>query len=415
MMRAYERLLNYAAIDTPSDPASGMTPSSSCQFDLARVLVTELQQLGVENASVDETCYVYASIPATPGYEHAAALGLIAHMDTAPDFNGCGVKPQIIEHYDGKDVVLGTSGRILKVSDFPQLKDLKGRTLITTDGTTLLGSDDKSGVAEIMTVVERILSENIPHGKLCIGFTPDEEIGEGADHFDVAKFGAEFAYTLDGGMEGEIEYENFNATGATVTFHGNNVHPGSAKDIMVNAQLLAMEFQAMLPADETPAKTEGYEGFYHLTDMSGNVEQAVLKYIIRDHSMVLFEKRKLRMQDIAEKMNARYGAGTVELELKDQYYNMKEKVEPHIHLIENAKAAAKEAGLIPKVVPIRGGTDGARLSFMGLPCPNLGTGGFGFHGPYEHVSVEGMDACVEMLLKLIEKYRNLTAGGTDNE
>ena len=404
-MKAYERLLKYAAIDTPSNPESGLAPSSECQFHLAKLLVEELKELGVENARMDEKCYVYASIPATEGYENAKRLGFIAHMDTAPDFNGYGVKPQIIENYDGQDVKLGESGRVLKVKDFPELANFKGRMLITTDGTSLLGSDDKSGIAEILTMVERIFAENIPHGKICIGFTPDEEIGAGADHFDVEAFGADIAYTMDGGMEGEIEYENFNAAGAKVIFHGNNVHPGSAKDIMVNAQLVAMEFNAMLPADAVPAKTEGYEGFFHLTDMSGSVEQAVLEYIIRDHDKEKFEAKKALMEQVTEKLNVKYGEGTVELQMKDQYYNMKEMVEPHMYLIDYAKEAAKEVGLNPKVVAIRGGTDGARLSFMGLPCPNLGTGGFGFHGPYEHVTAEGMEFCVEMMLKIVEKCR----------
>ena len=403
-MKAYERLLNYIQIDTPSDPESGKTPSSDCQFQLANKLVEELQALGVKNAEVDEKCYVYASVPATEGYEGCKKLGFIAHMDTAPDFNGIGVKPQIISNYDGKDVALGESGRVLRVKDFPELAHMKGRTLITTDGTSLLGSDDKSGIAEIMSLLEMILKENIPHGKICIGFTPDEEIGAGADHFDVEKFGADIAYTMDGGMEGEIEYENFNAAGAKVLFHGNNVHPGTAKDIMVNAQLLAMEFAGKLPADETPATTEGYEGFFHLTNMEGSVERAKLQYIIRDHSKEKFEQRKDFMLKLVDEMNEIYGANTVELELKDQYFNMKEMVEPHMHLLDYAKEAAKEVGLNPKVVPIRGGTDGARLSFMGLPCPNLGTGGFGFHGPYEHVTAEGMELCVEMMRKIVEKY-----------
>lgn len=403
-MKAYERLLKYVLIDTPSDPTSETTPSSACQFNLAKVLVEELKALGVENAEVDDKCYVYASIPATEGYENAKRLGFIAHMDTAPDFNGCGVKTQVIENYNGEDVTLGESGRVLKVKDFPELANMKGRTLITTDGTSLLGSDDKSGIAEILTMVERIFAENIPHGKICIGFTPDEEIGAGADHFDVERFGADIAYTLDGGKEGEIEYENFNAAGADVIFHGNNVHPGSAKDIMVNAQLLAMEFNGMLPADEVPAKTEGYEGFFHLTDMEGTVEKAKLQYIIRDHDREKFEAKKALMEKLTAEINEKYGAGTVKLNMKDQYYNMREMVEPHIYLIDYAKEAAKEVGLNPKVVAIRGGTDGARLSFMGLPCPNLGTGGFGFHGPYEHVTAEGMDFCVEMMLKIVEKF-----------
>ena len=403
-MRAYERLLNYVKVDTPSDPHSETTPSSSCQFDLARLLVEELKALGVGNAHVDDKCYVYASIPATAGYEKCKRLGFIAHMDTAPDFNGKGVNPQMVSNFDGKDLVLGTSGYVLKAKDFPQLPNMKGRTLITTDGSSLLGADDKAGVAEIMTMAERILKDNIPHGKICIGFTPDEEIGAGADHFDVEKFGADIAYTLDGGMEGEIEYENFNAAGADFVIHGNNVHPGSAKNIMVNAQLLAMEINGMLPADETPATTEGYEGFFHLTDMEGTVEKAKLEYIIRDHDREKFEARKALVRKIADRMNEKYGAGTVELNVKDQYYNMKEMIEPHMELIEYAKEAAKAVGINPKVVAIRGGTDGARLSFMGLPCPNLGTGGFGFHGPYEHITAEGMDLCVEMALKIVEKY-----------
>ena len=406
-MKAYERLLKYVQIDTPSNPAGESVPSSACQFDLAKVLVEELKAVGVENAEVDEKCYVYASIPATEGYENCKKLGFIAHMDTSPDFNGYGVKPQIIENYDGNDVVLGESDRVLKVKDFPELAHLKGRTLITTDGTSLLGADDKSGIAEIITLAEELIKNEIPHGKICIGFTPDEEIGSGADNFDVERFGADIAYTVDGGMEGEIEYENFNAAGATVTVHGNNVHPGMAKDIMVNSQLVAMEFNGMLPADETPATTEEYGGFFHLTNMEGNVECTKLHYIVREHDGEKYKERKALLEKISDQINEKYGAGTVELELKDQYFNMKEMIEPHFHLIENAKEAAKEVGLNPKVVPVRGGTDGARLSFMGLPCPNLGTGGFGFHGPYEHITAEGMDLCVEMMRKIVEKYSTL--------
>ena len=406
-MKAYERLLKYVQIDTPSNPAGESVPSSACQFDLAKVLVEELKAVGVENAEVDEKCYVYASIPATEGYENCKKLGFIAHMDTAPDFNGYGVKPQVIENYDGNDVVLGESDRVLKVKDFPELAHLKGRTLITTDGTSLLGADDKSGIAEIITLAEELIKNEIPHGKICIGFTPDEEIGSGADNFDVERFGADIGYTVDGGMEGEIEYENFNAAGATVTVHGNNVHPGMAKDIMVNSQLVAMEFNGMLPADETPATTEEYGGFFHLTNMEGNVECTKLHYIVREHDGEKYKERKALLEKISDQINEKYGAGTVELELKDQYFNMKEMIEPHFHLIENAKEAAKEVGLNPKVVPVRGGTDGARLSFMGLPCPNLGTGGFGFHGPYEHITAEGMDLCVEMMRKIVEKYSTL--------
>ncbi|MGN0334935.1 MAG: peptidase T [Lachnospiraceae bacterium] len=403
-MKAYERLLKYVVVDTPSDPDSLTTPTTARQFDLANLLVEELKGLGVENASVDDKCYVYASIPASEGYENSPKIGLIAHMDTAPDFNGFGVKPQVIENYNGEDVVLGTSGRILKISDFPHLAQMKGRTLITTDGTSLLGSDDKSGVAEIMTMAERILKEGIPHGKICIGFTPDEEVGAGADHFDVERFDADFAYTLDGGMEGEIEYENFNAASLKVEVNGTNVHPGSAKNLMVNAILVGMEFNSLLPAAEIPSETEQREGFYHLTDMEGTVEKAVLSYIIRDHSRELFEAKRNTISHAVKLLNEKYGDGTVKMVWKEQYYNMKEMIEPHMHLIEYAKEAVREEGLEYEIVPVRGGTDGARLSFMGLPCPNLGTGGFAFHGPFEHVTAEGMEHCVNILLNIIRRY-----------
>ena len=403
-MRAYERLLRYVTVPTKSDDASESTPSTPEQWDLARLLVEELQSLGVTNAEVDDLCYVYASIPATKGMENAPAIGFIAHMDTAPDFAGDPVRPQVIEAYDGGDVTLGDSGRILRVSDFPQLADMKGRTLITTDGHTLLGADDKAGVAEIMTFVEEILTSERPHGKICIAFTPDEEVGRGADAFDVARFGADFGYTLDGDTEGEIQFENFNAAGATVIVHGVNVHPGSAKDMMKNAALIGCEFQNLLPKEEIPACTEGYEGFYHLTDMTGNVETCTLSYIIRDHDAARFDERVAMMQRVAAEINQKYGDGTLELTVREQYRNMAEMVKPCYHLIENAIAAAKQVGLTPIVTPIRGGTDGARLSFMGLPCPNLGTGGHGFHGPYEHISAEGMDAAVAMMHAIVEKY-----------
>ena len=403
-MRAYERLLRYVTVPTKSDDESESTPSTPEQWDLARLLVEELQSLGVTNAEVDDLCYVYASIPATKGMENAPAIGFIAHMDTAPDFAGDPVRPQVIEAYDGGDVTLGDSGRVLRVSDFPQLADMKGRTLITTDGHTLLGADDKAGVAEIMTFVEEILASERPHGKICIAFTPDEEVGRGADAFDVARFGADFGYTLDGDTEGEIQFENFNAAGATVTVHGVNVHPGSAKDMMKNAALIGCEFQNLLPKEEIPACTEGYEGFYHLTDMTGNVETCTLSYIIRDHDAARFDERVATMQRVAAEINQKYGDGTLELTVREQYRNMAEMVKPCYHLIENAIAAAEQVGLTPIVTPIRGGTDGARLSFMGLPCPNLGTGGHGFHGPYEHISAEGMDAAVAMMHAIVEKY-----------
>lgn len=402
-MKTHERFLNYVRVHTASSEDSSTVPTTARQFDLAKMLVEELHALGVSNARVDDKCYVYASIPATAGCENAPALGFIAHMDTVPDFSGENVSPRIIENYDGGEVVLGTSGRTLSPEKLPHLPLLAGRTLIVTDGTTVLGGDDKAGIAEIITAVERILSENIPHGKICIGFTPDEEVGSGADNFDVENFGADFAYTVDGGVEGEIEYENFNAAGAKVRVNGFNIHPGDSKNKMINALLVAMEFNSMLPA-ETPANTERYEGFFHLTDMAGSVESCEMSYIIRDHSSEIMTARKATMEHAAKILNEKYGEGTVELALRDQYRNMKEKIEPCMHLIENAIAAAKELGLEPRVQPIRGGTDGARLSFMGLPCPNLGTGDFACHGPYEHVTVEGMEKCTEMVIKLVEEY-----------
>lgn len=403
-MRAYERLLNYVKIYTTSEDDQEQIPSTSRQFDLARQLVEELKAIGVEDARVDEHCYVYGSIPATPGCESGTSIGFIAHMDTAPDFCGEHVNPQIHENYDGTDVVLGTSGRVLTLRQFPHLASLKGRTLITTDGTTLLGADDKAGVAEIITAAQELIESGRPHGKVCIGFTPDEEVGRGADLFDVQQFGADYAYTLDGGIETEMVYENFNACGARFTVNGVNIHPGDAKDKMVNASLVAMEINGMLPGLETPEHTEMYEGFFHLTSMSGTVEKAALSYIIRDHDRARFESRKQTLRHIEKILNEKYGAGTVELSMKDQYYNMSEKIEPCMHLIDNAKAVIRSLGLEPDVAPVRGGTDGARLSFMGLPCPNLGTGGFAYHGPYEHITAEGMDTVVKIVLGIIEKY-----------
>lgn len=400
-MRAYERLLNYVKIWTTSDEESETVPSTDRQLDLAGILVEEMKEMGIEDAHADEKGYVYGSIPATAGMENKPAIGFIAHMDTAPDFNGKGVNPQIIENYDGNDVSLGSSGRILSVTDFPHLKELKGRTLITTDGTTLLGADDKAGIADIMTAMDEIIKENKPHGRLCIGFTPDEEIGRGADCFDVEKFGADFAYTVDGSKEGEIEYENFNASEAVFKVHGVNVHPGEAKNIMVNASLLAMEINGQLPQNETPRHTEGYEGFYHLTDMTGNVEYAELNYIVRDHDSRLFKEKEEKLRSIEKQMNDKYGAGTVELTIRESYRNMREKIENCMYIVENAKEAIKIEGIEPKISPIRGGTDGARLSFMGLPCPNLGTGGYAFHGPFEHITAEGMDIAVNIIKNIV--------------
>ena len=403
-MKAYERLLNYVVIPTQSSEETGTTPSTPEQLILAKALVNELHDLGIANAIVDENGYVYATIAATLGKETAPAIGFISHMDTAPDFSGDSVHPEVIEDYDGNDVILGESGRVLRTSDFPHLPSLAGRTLIVTDGTTLLGADDKAGIAEIMTFAEQLLSSNYPHGKICLAFTPDEEIGQGADAFDVARFGADFAYTVDGGAEGEIEYENFNAAGAKFTIHGVNVHPGSAKDIMKNAALIGCELQGLLPTDEIPAKTEGYEGFFHLIDVQGNVENCTLSYIVRDHDTQSFERRLATLQQVADAINQKYGEGTVELAIKEQYRNMAEKIKPCFHLIDNAVAAAQKVGITPRVVPIRGGTDGARLSFMGLPCPNLGTGGYAFHGPFEHITAQGMDAVVAMLHEITAIY-----------
>lgn len=405
-MRAYERMLNYIKIWTTSDSSSESVPSTSRQFDLARILVEEMKKLGIEDAHVDDKCYVYGTLPAKKGYEDKTKLGFIAHLDTSEDMSGQNVNPQIIENYDGKDINLGESGRGIKVSDFEHLKDFKGRTLITTDGTTLLGADDKAGIAEIMTAIEIIQKENIPHGKISIGFNPDEEIGTGAHNFDVKKFAADFAYTVDGGLEGQIEYENFNASSALFEIKGINVHPGSAKDIMVNSQLIAMEINSMIP-NETPANTEGYEGFYHLIESLGTVEYSKLNYIVRDHDAEKFEERNKFLKNIETTINEKYGEDTVTLTIKEQYRNMKEKIEPCMHLIENAKKATKAVGLEPTVDAIRGGTDGAQLSFKGLPCPNLGTGGAAYHGVYEHISVEGMDKVVDILVELVKIYASI--------
>ena len=403
-MRAYERLLKYARVYTNSDPLSGEHPSTARQFDLARQLVEELKALGVANAFVDEHCYVYGSLPATPGCEDKPALGFIAHMDTSPDASGENVKPILHENYDGKDVTLPGTGMVMTVEKFPFLADMKGETLITTDGTTLLGADDKAGIAEIMTAVETVVAENRPHGKLCIAFTPDEEIGEGADLFDLPGFGADFAYTVDGDDAGGIEYENFNAAAATVVIRGLSVHPGSAKDKMINASNLAMEFHMALPISARPETTEGREGFYHLCQMYGDVTEAKLGYILRDHDAEKLEEKKAALLRIAKSLNARYGSGTVTVEIKDSYRNMIEKILPHFHLVETARAAIRMAGLEPVETPVRGGTDGATLSWKGLPCPNLGTGGFNFHGVCECTTVQRMDKAAEIVLNIIGLY-----------
>ena len=403
-MKAYERLLKYVVVRTPSDENSETVPSSTCQFNLARILEAEMKELGLTDVYLDDQCYLYGKLPATAGYEDKPALGFIAHMDTVSDFCDHDITPVITENYDGEELALGDSGLVLSPATFSHLKDLKGRTLITSDGTTVLGADDKAGIAEILTLVERLQTEKIPHGPLCVAFTPDEEIGTGASHFDIERFGADYAYTMDGSTEGEIQYENFNASTAFITIHGVSVHTGTAKDVLVNSQTIGTEFHQMLPVSERPETTEGYEGFYHLVSFHGNVTETKMKYFIRDFDTEGFHARAAKMQEIADSLNEKYGAGTVEIEIVESYYNMREKIEPCMQLIEYAKKAAENADIVPDVAPIRGGTDGARLSFKGLPCPNLGTGGYAFHGVYEHITVEGMDKAVVMVKDIVGMF-----------
>lgn len=406
MTKVIENFLEYVKIDTQSSEESTDTPSTSKQHDLAKVLVRQLQEMGAEEITYDEErCYVYATVPASAGCGDAPVIGFIAHMDTSPAVTGAGVKPRIVEDYDGKDLVLNEDKQIvMKVADFPELASYQGKRLIVTDGTTLLGADDKAGVAEIMAMAEYLLKHSeISHGKIRIGFTPDEEVGSGADYFDVKLFGADYAYTVDGGRLGELEYENFNAARAKVVVHGRSVHPGEAKDKMRNAILMAQEFQSMLPSAENPMYTCEYEGFYHLDQLNGTVEEAKAEYIIRDHDRDKFEKKKALFLRVGEFLNGKYGEGTFEIDLKDSYYNMKEIIEEHMHIVDNAKEAMEELGILPVVVPIRGGTDGARLSFMGLPCPNLCTGGANFHGRFEYACVDEMEMIVELLIKIAGK------------
>lgn len=407
MERVIENFLEYVKIDTQSSEESTSKPSTSKQHDLAKILERQLQEMGAQDIVYDkEYCYLYASIPATAGCEQAPVIGFIAHMDTSPAVTGTGVQPHIVEAYDGKDIILNQEKHIvMKVADFPELTSYQGKRLIVTDGTTLLGADDKAGVAEIMAMAEYLLQhEEIRHGRIRIAFTPDEEVGAGADYFDVERFGADYAYTVDGGRLGELEYENFNAAGAKVTIHGRSVHPGEAKDKMRNAILMAQEFQAMLPVSENPMYTSGYEGFYHLDQLHGTVEEAVAEYIIRDHDREKFERKKEYFTRIGEFLNQKYGAGTFDIEMKDSYYNMKEIIEQHMHLVDHAKEAMEELGISPVVVPIRGGTDGARLSFMGLPCPNLCTGGQNFHGRVEYACADEMEMIVKLLIRIAGKY-----------
>ncbi|MEL1135533.1 peptidase T [Desulfitobacterium sp. THU1] len=404
MSQVIDRFLRYVQIDTQSSEDSQTTPSTSKQLQLAQLLEKELKDLGLTDARIKEG-YVYGTLPAN-SVKAIPALGLIAHMDTSPDFSGENVKPKIIENYDGQDIVLNSElNLILSSQDFPELQDYIGKNLITTDGTTLLGADDKAGIAEIMTALEYLATHlEVEHGKICVAFTPDEEIGRGADHFDVAGFGADFAYTVDGGPIGELEYENFNAAKAIVKVKGRNVHPGNAKNKMINSILLANEYIAKLPSQETPATTEGYEGFYHINDIKGDVEETTLYYIIRDFDQDSFAKRKETMRSLTEDLNQTYGAGTFSIEITDQYQNMKEKILPVMHIVEKAQAAMEAVGVKPLIQPIRGGTDGARLSFMGLPTPNLFTGGHNYHGRYEFIPTFAMEKSVEVILKIIELY-----------
>ena len=398
METVQERFLRYVRFDTTSDEFSETCPSTSKQKVLGQALVEEMLSMGIADARMDENGYVYGTVPGDP---NLPTIGLIAHMDTAPDASGANIRAKVIP-YEGGDILLnGEKGIYLREADYESLKRNKGKHLIVTDGTTLLGADDKAGVAEILTAAQTLLIEGGVHATLKIGFTPDEEIGRGADRFDVAHFGADYAYTADGGTIGELEYENFNAASAKVTVHGLNIHPGSAKNKMVNSQYIAMEFQSLLPQAQKPEYTENYEGFIHLTDMNGEVERSILRYIVRDHDKTLFEEKKQLMTAAAEYLNRKYGDGTVELELKDSYYNMREKIEPHMEIVDRAKRAMAAVGMEPRTVPVRGGTDGARLSYEGLLCPNLCTGGENYHGRFEYIPVEDMEKCVAMLVALL--------------
>ncbi len=403
-MTLTERFLEYVRIPTSSDDKSETVPTAEKEFVLARRLVEDMKEIGISDAYVDEKCYVYGHIPATDGYEDKTKIGFIAHIDTSPDFADSPVNVQIHENYNGEDVVLTDSGRVITLKNFPHLAGMKGRTLITTDGHTLLGADDKAGVAEILYAVEKLIASGEPHGPISIGFTPDEECGVSADNFNLEAFGAELAYTVDGGDEGEVVYENFNACSAAFEINGFNIHPGSAKDRMINASLVAMEINSMLPAGETPRDTEGYEGFYHLCEMNGDVERANLFYIVRDHRAANYAARQDTLRHIEKLINAKYGEGTVKLTIRESYRNMEEMIRPVFRVVEIAEKATRMAGIEPLNTPIRGGTDGARLSFMGLPTPNLGTGGYAFHGPYEHITVEGMEKSAEIIGNIIKLY-----------
>ncbi len=409
MTKTIENFLQYVKIDTQSDASTKTSPSTAKQHDLARLLAEQLEAMGAEEITYDERhCYVYASIPASSGCENAPVLGYIAHMDTSDAVSGANVKPRIVKNYDGGDIILNQEKNILfRTKDFPEIKRHIGKDLIVTDGTTLLGGDDKAGVAEIMAACEYLLGHpEIRHGKLRVGFTPDEEIGEGTEHFDVKLFGADFAYTVDGGDFGGMEIENFNAAGAKVHISGRSTHPGGAKGKMINSMLIAFEFQSLLPAFQNPMYTEGHEGFFHLAGITGDVENTTAEYIIRDHDRELFGQKKQLLAQCRDFLNAKYGEGTVEIEMEDSYYNMKELLEPHGHLIQNVRELVEEMGGKLQLEPIRGGTDGARLSYMGLPCPNLGTGCSNGHSRFEYACIQSMEQVTELLVRLAQRYGN---------
>ena len=400
-MSVTERFLRYVKVNTASAEDTETVPSTRCQFDLSRMLAKELEEIGMQNVYIDEHAYVYADLAATAGHEKTPAIALNAHLDTIPDFPGKGVAPQVIHNYEGGDVALGDSGRILSPEDFPHLKEFCGRTLITTDGTTVLGADDKAGVAEIMQACEEIIREGIAHGRIAVCFSPDEEIGHGASLMDLERVSADFGYTVDGGAPGELNYETFNAASAKIEVNGFNIHPGSAKGKMINANMVAMEINSMLPAGEVPEKTEKYEGFFHLTEMSGTVEKAKLNYIVRDHDADFLEQRKNTLRLIEKLINEKYGAGTMTLTLTDQYRNMAGLVKARPEIMERAEEAIRKAGIEPVIRPIRGGTDGSQLSFRGLVCPNLSTGGYAAHGPYEHITAEDLEICKNIVKNII--------------
>jgi len=402
-MNITERFLKYVSFCTTSDEETNLTPSTPGQMEFAKYLAAELEEIGMQEVTLDENGYVMATLPANT--EGKPTIGFIAHMDTAPDASGKNVKARIVENYDGQDIVLNAEKNIVfEVAKYPEILDYKGQDIIVTDGTTLLGADDKAGLAEIVTACEYLIEHpEIEHGKIRVGFTPDEEIGQGADHFDVEKFGCDFAYTMDGGAVGELEYENFNAAGCKIKVHGVNVHPGYGYHKMINSIRIANHFASMLPRWETPEHTQGYEGFYHLIAMNGSVEETTLQYIIRDHDRARFESRKREVEHLVRKLNQEYGEGTVEVEIRDQYYNMREKVEPVMHIVTLVEEAMKEVGVIPKVQPIRGGTDGARLSFEGLPCPNIFAGGVNFHSRFEYLPIPSMEKAMQVILQIVRK------------